>query len=161
MTKGKKVFVIFITIAAYSVLGYFREFLFENVNDAMYSINYHPDEQSPKVDVNMRFLFDYTYKQLYFAKWGLTLIVAALNAITGYLFIRVVFANKSLIKSYFLLYLAVSFIAFLSTILGLILNDNTWTYKLSRFLMGIAQSAIPLLIVIFGSYLLRSDEKGN
>ncbi len=157
MRNKKKALLFIAAILAFFFLGYLRDFIFVNLNDALYYIAHKQYKLQHGVDKRLQFLFNYSYKQLYYLKWLLTVMFSCFYFAVSFYTLRFLFSQKNIFKPLFILYTFLIVLSCMLTLIGILLNDNTWTYKTSRFLMGMAQSPIPLMILIFAIKLLQTE----
>lgn len=132
-------------------LGFFREFVFININEQMRVTYYHASDSH--VAGMFRFLEGYSYATLYYLKWPLTLFFAALFAGITSLIIRYWFPGKNYTRVVFFTFGAIFLLAFLLFMLGWLTGADYFFYTLARFLVGLAESPALLAVLIPAFYL--------
>jgi hypothetical protein len=137
-------------VLVYISLGFFREFVFLNVNEQMRVTYYNATDShlSPVLNV----LTEFSYAQLYYSKWPLTLLFAALFCLLAVLVIRTAFNTKVYTKLILLAYSGVFVLGALLFFAGTLLGNSAAVYDLSRFLAGLVES--PLLLLMLGAGIL-------
>lgn len=159
--NNKKGFYIIISIFVFFLLGYFRDYLFVNINDALYYISHNSFPVQHSVDNKLTILLELSYSQLYYTKWMLTIIFSAAFLILSMGTLKFFFAKEKYFQPLLFIYIFLIIISSALTLLGILLKDNTWTYKISRFLMGISQSPLPLMIIIFALKLSNNNNNSK
>ena len=150
--KGKRRLWIILSVIGVIILGFYREFIFVHINEQLFALWY--DEPSRASD-RIPFLKSTDYYTLYYAKWFLTVFFAALFyvAIVGVL--KVIF-NANYWKELGVIYGVLTVGAIIAMGLGYVTNSVEDLYIIARFLMGIAQSPLLLMIMIPGIMLRKS-----
>ena len=147
MLKNKFIlFVFFGTL--FALLGYYREFFFGNYNNVMYLLYNH--ETTVPVNENFNYFLGLSYKTAYYLKYVFTLLSFILFYGLSYWCLRTFTANKNLLKwftySYLVLLLLSSVLMLWSYFVRVNLDSDE--YSVSRWLMGIAQSPLPVLFFL-------------
>jgi hypothetical protein len=138
-------FILMITV----LTGFLREFLFTRINEYLFSLWY--DEPSYAIH-SLPVLSYFDYESLYWTKWGLTLLFAFLfYGLTN-------FALKFIFNEYYWkitggIYLLILFLAGISMTIGYAINDLKSVYPFARFMMGMIQSPLILMIMVPGLWL--------
>ena len=158
MKNKKTLLIVIFSILGFFFLGYFRDFIFVNINDALYYIAHNEFKLQHGVDDRMQFLFNFSYKQLYYFKWLLTVIFSGFYFLVSFYTLKFLFPGKNIFKPLVIIYSFLLALSCFVTLIGILLHDNTWTYKISRFLMGIAQSPLPIMLIIFAINLLKTEK---
>ncbi|MCU0434605.1 MAG: hypothetical protein MUC87_14215 [Bacteroidia bacterium] len=150
MSNPVRRIVAVLLVLVYIGLGFFREFLFLNINEQMRVTYYNsPDSHlSPALS----FLENYGYNALYYSKWPLTLVFAALFCMLAVFVIRIGFATRQYTRLIVLAYAAVFGLGALVLLIGWLFNINEAVYDLSRFLAGLVES--PVLLLMIGGGIL-------
>ena len=156
--KYRKIAALAIFLLLFFFAGYFRDFLFVNTNLQLYKLSSNKAEGEGEVDAALHIITSVSYNQLYIAKWIMTIIFCLIYLGISYLIVQLLFKEKKYRNITITTYGILLFISFLVTVIGYFINDNTWTYKLSRYLMGIAKSPIVIMILI-PAFKLKSIEK--
>lgn len=130
--------------------GFFREFIFVNINEQLRFLYYGSDESylSPHLEL----LTHFTYNQLYYLKWILTVVFSLVFLFESSWLVKSIFGGfylKELTFIYALLFLvsASLYIPFF------IAGNVEQGYILARFFMGIAQSPLPVMLLIPAVFL--------
>lgn len=155
MSPLKKNILIVFFILCYFAAGYLRDFVFVNINNQLYALVHKGYKEGGEVSKHFLFATALSYKQLYFAKWILTITFSALYWFIGTGLIQMLLEKQAYKKIFSIIYLNLVIIASLFTTAGYIISDNTWTYNISRFLMGIAQSPLVIMILIPASAIKK------
>ncbi|HAW20967.1 MAG TPA: hypothetical protein DCX14_12360 [Flavobacteriales bacterium] len=138
--------------------GYVREFLFVNINEQLSFLWYgHETSNMSRV---LSFLDGFDYWTIYYLKWALTGVFSVIYLIETTLALKYLFNSFYARESVFL-YAALIVV---STILfvGYSAFDNAEDgYLLSRFFMGLAQSPVPLMILIPAIFLRTNSHPAN
>lgn len=142
--------LVVLLVLGYAGLGFFREFVFLNINEQMRVAYYNsPDSHlSPALS----FLENFGYNTLYYLKWPLTLVFAALFCTLAVFVIRIGFATRQYTRLVILAFAGVFMLGALLFMAGWLFNSNTTVYDLSRFLAGLVES--PVLLLMLGGGIL-------
>lgn len=153
MTKTQRWILAAALISAFIVVGFLRDFIFINLN---YHLAHLKVEGSRSYAHSFfDFLHQFSFMQIYYSKYVITLIFTIANFVLGYSLIRIVLKNQNLLRLYAVLYAVVTASALLFFAGGFILGDPDQGYSFSRILMGFLQSPVPAAILIFGYPLYR------
>jgi hypothetical protein len=142
--------VVTLLVILFVATGFFREFLFVNVNEQR-RVAYYQSGDS-QVAPSMQWLTAFDDTTLYYAKWPLTLLFTAIFAGLTALIMRIAFDDKRLVRVTWLVYGGVFAIAFLIYAAGWLTGNSESTYEISRFVVGIAETPA-LLVVLFATFL--------
>ena len=141
-------FLILVFVAAFGLLGYYREYFFGNYNNVMYFM-YNGDTTVP-VRADFHMFLSLSYKTVYYLKYVFTIAFFAAFFTLSYLSIKVFTGDKKILKwftySYLLLLLLSSVLMLWTYFFGTNFESNE--YSVSRWLMSIAQSPLPALFFI-------------
>jgi hypothetical protein len=142
--------LVVLLVLGYAGLGFFREFVFLNINEQMRVAYYNsPDSHlSPALS----FLENFGYNTLYYLKWPLTLVFAALFCTLAVFVIRIGFATRQYTRLVILAFAGVFMLGALLFMAGWLFNSNATVYDLSRFLAGLVES--PVLLLMLGGGIL-------
>lgn len=152
-----KKFSLVLALVIMALAGFLREFIFTRINEYLFALWY--DEPSYAIQ-SLPILSHFNYETLYWTKWGLTLIFTLFffgltTLVLGYIF------NKSYWKETAFIYLILLMVAGGAMIFGFLINDLHKVYPFARFIMGIAQSPILLMILIPGIWLKQQSIAAN
>ncbi len=148
-----KTFLIIVFVAAFGLLGYYREYFFGNYNNAMYFM-YNGDTTVP-VRPDFQMFLNLSYKAVYYLKYVFTIIFFAAFFTLSYFSVKVFTGNKKILKWFtysYLLLLLLSAVLMLWTYFFRT-NFESSEYSFSRWLMSIAESPLPALFFIATSKL--------
>jgi hypothetical protein len=151
--------LLIVMVFAYVGLGFFREFVFLNINEQMRVAYYNsPDSHlSPALS----FLENYGYNTLYYLKWPLTFLFAVLFCTLAVLVIRTGFATTQYTRLVILSFAGIFFLGALLFLAGWLFNSNETVYDLSRFLAGLVESPVLLLMLGGGILYWRQNRGGD
>ena len=133
-------------------LGFFRENLFVNSNDVLYSKLYN--EPNPIIWY-LSFLNNVSYNTVYIAKWFITPFFAFLFWFVQKELLLVFFNEKKIITWLSVLYLSLFLLAGIFFVAGWALGDIYKGYTFSRLFMGLLQSPVACMILIPTGYLYK------
>lgn len=136
-------------------LGFFREFVFININEQMRVTYYHSTDSH--VVPLFRFLGGFDYATLYYLKYPLTLFFTGLFACISVIIIRYWFPGKNYTRIVWLTFAAIFVLAFLLFFIGWLAGDNYFFYTIARFLVGLAESPALLAVLIPAFYLTAEN----
>jgi hypothetical protein len=135
-------------------LGLFRESFFRHYNNIAY-IKYNNVATGLDIPPGLMFIYNLSYKTIYYLKYPLTLLFFAVFYGLSYWCIRVLTHQKNILKwltySYLLLLLLSSVSMLWAYFIKVNLQDDEYTF--SRWLMGIAQSPLVALFFLAASKL--------
>lgn len=141
--RKMQVVLLFVLVVA---LSFFREFVFLNINEQCRVTYYHASDSH--VSSWMTFLGNFSYTQLYYSKWALTLFFPFLLMLLSCLIVRLIFNKKEYIKWTVITYVCVVFLSFLLFALGWLFNFQDKGYTFARAIIGIAESPVILMVLI-------------
>lgn len=147
----KLIYKIIVFILAFALLGYFRDYIFLNVNQALKEVYYNLPKSY--LQTGMTFLRKFNYSTLYYLKYPLTLLFIIFYFSLTLCLIKS-FSNsdnKIIFYSLTILYIVVFFLSFFISFMG------TNGYAYARFLAGVLQSPVPAMI--FSSMLIFKNNK--
>jgi hypothetical protein len=132
------------------ITGFVREFIFVNLNQQLVYLWYENDVSY--MSSKLSFLSSLEYWQVYYLKWFLTLLFSTIFLVESALMLKHLFGSyfwKPLIFLYSLL-LSISAVVF-GIYTGLGRGDEG--YLIARYFMGIAQSPVPLMLLVPAVFL--------
>lgn len=155
--RGSFFFLLF--FALFALLGFAREYFFVHLNSIMFGM-YYGREGSLPVPASMWWVKQFSYAQLYYMKYGFTLLCTLLYFFLSYSALKILLRRNELLRflsaSYLLLF-SVSAIAMLyAYFVKEKLDDDEYT--LSRWLMGILQSPLICLLLLASEQLFKANE---
>ncbi len=146
----KKKLIVFSLVAIYIVTGFFREFIFLNINEQIRLTYYHDTDSH--VAPSLHWISTASYATLYYSKWILTFLFTAFFAFLAARTIKIAFQDHSLVKITWSAY-AIIFVTGLLFYLGGAISGNSQnTYAISRFLAGLTETPA-LLVILSASFL--------
>lgn len=140
--------ISFLTIIAFFLLslGYYRDFVFIDINARLKALDHNI---AYTLSPSLQFLENYTYNTLLNFKWLLTLLFSAAYLALTILTIQLIFKNKKHNHIILIVYAGLTLISMLFIGTGLLFEKTSGTmYEIARYLMGMAQSPIILMILI-------------
>ncbi len=87
------------------------------------------------------------YWTLYYLKWAMTIVFSGIFLIESIIFAKVVI-GKTLWKELIFIYIILLFVSGLVLAGYALFDEHETGYLISRYFMGIAQSPIPLMILL-------------
>ena len=153
---SKKLSITLLTISIV-VLGFIRGYLFGNINWIYKTLTINRPNAARH---EFYFLLEWDANSILVLKWILTILFFGLYGLITYLIVKVAF-NKSIYNNIvILMYLGMLVISGCLFLTGLLFNSSVEFYHLVRTVMGIAQSFMPLMIlVIIIKFLPQSSSK--
>lgn len=157
MTKSKYLLIAFFALA-FAALGYFREYFFGNYNNVMYYLYNH--ESTVPVNEHFRFFLSLPYKTAYYLKYAFTLGFYAAFFFLSFVCLKFFIDDKKILKWFTYSYLVLLLLSSILMLWTYFFRNNFESdeYSVSRWLMGVAQSPLPVLFFIATSKL---NEKLN
>lgn len=146
----RKKIVIILLILFYISAGFFREFIFLNINEQSRVTYYHDTDSH--VAPSMQWLSQLSYATLYYSKWVLTLLFTAFFAFLASVIIRLWFNDKKLIRISWIVYAIIFATGLLFYAAGYLTGDVANTYDIARFLAGLTETPA-MLIILLASFM--------
>ena len=156
MTRTHK-FWVALAIIGIIILGFLREFIFVHINAHLFALWY--EEPSEATDL-IPFMKQMDYYPLYYSKWILTVVFAVLFYAATAGVLKVIF-NRYFWRELGAIYIVLLVFAGFAMSIGALLNATDEAYTIARFLMGIAQSPLLLMVMIPGVLLRRQLRSSN
>ena len=158
MSKNNKIFVVFFIIFL-MYISYIRDFVFKNINALLSHKLYQ--SQTNYSDEFFSFLFELNYPAIYFIKWILLFIFSVLFFISSLFILRNrFFSEKRLVTKYLILtYVVLGGISALTVAMYYIPQISEASYLVSRRVLGILHSPIPVMILFLIFYIQEKLEK--
>lgn len=132
------------------ITGFVREFIFVNLNLQLVYLWYKNDVSY--MSSKLSFLSGLVYWQVYYLKWFLTLLFSAIFLVESALILKHLFGSffwKPLLFLYSLLLIISAVVFGVYTGLG----RGEEGYLIARYFMGIAQSPVPLMLLVPAVFL--------
>lgn len=146
MRSIKKIISLILVAGVIIFLGYYRDFVFKNINALIQSNELNIDFSMPP---SLSIFNNFEYTNLIKIKWLLTIICSAFYLIISIISIKILFENKKYIHIAIGVYIALTLVSAIFMTTGYLfptLSKNM--YSFSRYLMGMAQSPLILMILI-------------
>ncbi len=155
---SKKNLLLSLIILILLILGYYRDFLFKQINAMLKAWDFEMDYAMP---FPWRFLENYYYDTIVNFKWLLTIAFTILFLIVSLLAVQLIFRNRKYLYITIASYSAITAASALFVLFGLLVEGGSERmYELARFLMGMAQSPVILMILI-PAFKLSAREQQN
>ena len=153
--KKKILFLLIICILLF--LGYYRDFVFKNINALLKAWDFNMDYSMP---LSLGFLKNYNYDMLVNIKWLLTLLFSLIYMSVAIITINLFFKNRNYIKITIAVYIGITILSGLFIAVGyLVEGSSEKMYEFARYLMGMLQSPIILMILIPAFKLSEKENK--
>jgi hypothetical protein len=144
--KASKILLLVLLGLVFLASGFFRDFVFLNVNEQTRVTYYHACDSS--LNPAFRSISSWSYNRLYFLKWALTFLFSFLFMGLTMAFIRIVFTETRYLRLVALSYAVLIILAGLFFFGGWLAGHSEDSYRIARFLMGMAQGPIVLMILL-------------
>lgn len=139
------------------LLGYFRDSVFKTINALLRAWDLDQDYFLPRY---LSFLENFEYETLINLKWVLTLFFCFLYLFLSIFVIKLLFYSKKHQKITFFTYFAIIIFSAFFILIGLVWQSTSEKmYEFARYLMGMAQSPIILMILIPTFKLLEKENQ--
>lgn len=148
-------------ILLFILSGFFREFLFLNINEqrrVTYDIVYRHENPESFVAPSMQWLSGFDYLTLTNLKWPLTLFFALYFAFLASRIIKILFQERSYLRITWFAYTGIFLLGMLFYLVGYLAGDTGKTYEIARFLAGLTEGP-SLLIILIASFLVMKRIK--
>lgn len=144
--NGKNIYLVLILLTLV-FFGFLRDFIFVNINGQLHITYYHSEQVG--ISPLMHFIEKLSHPQLMMIKWSLTIIFSIIYLTIACFTIYIIFREKKYIKLTIFSYLIVFSISFIFMLSGYIFSSwNQRAYEFARYLMGMAQSPVIIMILI-------------
>ena len=155
MRKGWWI-VLFLLV--FWLAGYLREWFFVSVNDLIF-YKYHQQTNPRPLNSILALLNRLDYTTLYYGKYVLTFLFAGLFFGLQFVLLYLLRVERVLIKSLVYGYILLVVVSGLTMVWGYLFSSTGLyvEYRLSRWLMGVAQSPIICLFLLAAEQLLKSN----
>lgn len=145
-SRSPNIITILLIITSMLTLGFFREFIFKNINALLKAWDFDLDYQLPAL---LQPLENYEYDEIVNFKWLLTLLFALFYLVICIIAIKLLFNNKNFIKITIASYAGIILISGLFMLCGLLFpTASERCYEFARYLMGMVQSPLVLMILV-------------
>jgi hypothetical protein len=155
MKSFKNHLLLALIISLLLFFGYYRDFVFKNINGLLKAWDYNMTYNLPR---SLQFFENYDYDTLLNIKWLLTLLFSIIYLLIAIKTIGLLFENKKYTRITLAAYIAVTMVSALFIATGLIFKNTSETmYEFARYLMGMAQSPVILMVLIPAFKLSEKD----
>ena len=146
MKLTKKIILFTFTTCIILFSGFYRDFVFKSINALIQSHELNVGFSMPP---SLSFFQNIEYTTLIKIKWLLTILFSILYLAISIFCIKILFENKKFIRITIIVYIALTAISAIFMTLGYFIPGISHNmYSFSRYLMGMAQSPIILMILI-------------
>jgi len=154
MSVLKKIHIAIVTIGIL-IIGYLRDYIFVHIN---YQLGYlWNGNESFYNQESIDLLGSFSYYQLYFGKYGLTIVFSLIYLGCCLYLFRLLF-KKFELKLILYIYGCTIFISLLIFMIGYFIQDTDLFYPISRYIMGFVQSPILIAILYFAQVIFDQKE---
>ena len=138
--------ILILLIGSIIAFGFYRDFIFKNINALLKAWDNEIDYNVP---ASLAVIKTFDYSSLIALKWILTILCTAIFMLISLAFIKILFVPKKYIRYTFWSYTMLTGFSFAIIALGyLFKNQHQNFYSISRYLMGMVQSPVLLMILI-------------
>jgi hypothetical protein len=147
-------------------LGYLRDHLFVHINYQIYKLLYNSSFDY-RLPPDMKWLERFSYTQLYYGKFPLTLLFSFLYFLPTLLVVKRIFPEKKFTRYTVSAYLCIFTGSLLIYMLGYVcykfgmVEFQKKTYSVSRYIMGYMQSPLLLMILVLAFKISTSKDTGK
>lgn len=146
MKKVKTVIFYFLILSTLLSLGFYRDFVFKSINALLQAWDHDLEYTMPS---SLNFFEKLEYETIVNLKWLLTLVFSLIYLIISIGVIRFIFDNRRYLYITIGSYLGVIIVSAIFIGIGMIFSGaSEKMYEFARYLMGMAQSPIILMILI-------------
>lgn len=146
MRNKRRILVSSFLLILLVLVGFYRDFLFKSINALLKARDFEMDYSMPD---GLHFTENWSDHSLQLAKWVLTMVFTAVYFTLTLIAIRTLFGRSRAFYFTLLPYLFLIALSGLSMLVGfLFANFSENAYEVARYLMGIAQSPLVLMILI-------------
>ncbi|MGQ0827218.1 MAG: hypothetical protein ACT4ON_02360 [Bacteroidota bacterium] len=157
MKPVKKGLLLSFIACLFLFFGYYRDFIFKNINALLKAWDYDLTYSLPS---SLFFLENWNYNTLTYLKWALTFLFSIIYFLITLATIHLLFKNKKYNIITFFVYVVLLIVSGSFIVSGMIFpNASEITYEFARYLMGMAQSPI-ILMILFPAFKL-SEKTGT
>lgn len=139
------------------IMGYLRDSIFKSINTLLKAWDYDQDYYMPSF---LSFLENYEYNTIVNFKWALTLVFSLIFMSIALMVVKLLFSKKKYLWITVFLYGGITVLSGFLIVLGLIFDGTSEKmYEFARYLMGMAQSPIILMILIPAFKISEKENK--
>src|SRR5579864_8801694 len=108
MKRAKKYFYLFLIIAYLLFVGFYRDFVFKNINYLMQAWDENLDFSMPS---SLRFFENFEYSTLIKIKWVLTILFAIIYLVVSIITLKLLFNNKKYSRITIFTYIGITLVS--------------------------------------------------
>ncbi|MEO6902809.1 MAG: hypothetical protein ABI315_06630 [Bacteroidia bacterium] len=154
----KKYSYIVLLILLITFFGYYRDYIFVSINAHLKALTY--DVDSPPLPAILSFMKDCEYNTIIKIKWVLTFLFMLIYLGISLLALKLIFNNRNYYYIAIGLYMSITLVAGVFMVMGFLIKSTAPTmYEFSRYIMGLAQSPLILMILIPAFKLSKQETK--
>ncbi len=155
MQKKNKYLVLFFIVTLIVFISFYRDYFFRTVNAMLLAWDYEMDYPMP---AHLRFFESFDYDAVLNLKWLFTLLFAAVFYFISRFTIQYLFNNKNYNRIVLFAFIGLTVLSGLFMAIGwMVPSSLERMYEIARFLMGLAQSPVVLMILIPAFMLAEKD----
>jgi hypothetical protein len=146
MSKSKKILHLSSIALLLLFLSFYRDYVFRSINALLMAWDYNMDYP---IHSSLSFLKNVEYNSVVMFKWVLTILFSLFFLLLLLWAVKVLFNNKNYRNISIATYIGVFAIAAVFMLCGYIFTSTTERmYEFARFVMGMAQSPLILMILV-------------
>ena len=153
MKRNDRVVLILLVLGIIA-LGFLREYVFVSINEQLFALW---NDRESRITGFITIIKSLSYYQLYYFKWFLTALFSGFFYGWSLLILNRLFHNYHW-KELGGVYLLLIGIAIITMLIGWPLGKLNESYVIARFFMGIAQSPLPLMLMIPAIFLRSKSQ---
>ncbi|MBL7889107.1 MAG: hypothetical protein JNL24_06120 [Bacteroidia bacterium] len=155
MQKKNKYFVLLLIVTLIVFISFYRDYFFRTVNAMLLAWDYEMDYPMP---AHLRFFESFDYDAVLNLKWLFTLVFAAVFYFISRYTIQYLFSNRNYNRIVLFAFAGLTVLSGLFMIIGwMVPSSLERMYEIARFLMGLAQSPVVLMVLI-PAFMLAEKE---
>jgi hypothetical protein len=156
--SAKKYILLLAIVCVLLLLGYYRDFVFKTINALLQAKDYDAVFTAPPT---LQFLDHYSAAGLIKLKWALTLLFTLVYLGLTLFTIRIVFDEQKYSRLTIGVYIVIMLLSGILMLMGYAFDGLAERmYEPARYLMGLAQSPVILMILI-PAFKLSGQEHNN
>jgi len=156
MSKSKKILHLSSIAVLLLFLSFYRDYVFRSINALLMAWDYNMDYP---IHPSLSFLKNWEYSSIVNFKWLLTILFSLLFLLLLLWTVKIVFNNKKYRNTSIATYIGIIVLASLFMLIGYIFTATAERmYEFARFIMGMAQSPLILMILV-PTFLFAEKQK--
>lgn len=157
-TSTFRTIALLILTIAVILSGYIRDSTFKSMNALLRAWDLNQDYYLPRF---LSFMENYEYDTIVNLKWLLTFLFSILYLIFSAIAVKLVFDNRKYLKITIFTYLGIMLFSGLFILSGYLFKGSSEKmYEFARYLMGMAQSPV-LLMILIPAFKISEKEKNK